>query len=206
VAAVDPLSIDLPDQLVGERVIVRPWDEADADGLWDAIDSSREHLEAWMPWVDRYRNPDNAVEYCRRSHARWLLREDLAAAIVERGTGRILGGTGLHRINWAYRLFEIGYWVRQDAEGRGYVTETVQLLTRLAFDELDANRVELAIDTRNVRSLRVAERLGFVLEGTLRRRLLAPGGSPTDMHVLALLPEEYRLLPWATKQAAGSRQ
>ena len=86
-AAVDPLSIDLPDQLVGERVIVRPWDEADADGLWDAIDNSREHLEAWMPWVDRYRNPDNAVEYCRRSHARWLLREDLPPPSSSAGPG-----------------------------------------------------------------------------------------------------------------------
>src|SRR3954466_4023742 len=147
-AHVDPLAIDLPDVLEGERVIVRPWAEADSDGLWDAIDNSRDHLEAWMPWVDRYRNPDNALEYCRRVRARWLLREDLAVAIVERETGRIVGGSGLHRINWTYRLFEIGYWLRRDAEGRGYVSETVRLLTRLCFDELDANRVELAIDTR----------------------------------------------------------
>ena len=198
-ASVDPLLIDLPDRLEGERVIVRPWAEGDSAGLWDAIDSSREHLEAWMPWVDRYRNPDDALEYCRRSHARWLLREDLPVAIVERATGRIVGGSGIHRPDWAYRLFEIGYWLREDAQGQGYTTETVQLLTRLAFDDLDANRVELRIDTSNVRSLRVAERLGFVLEGTLRRRLLAPGGEPTDMHVLALLPEEYQRLPWASQ-------
>ena len=197
---VDPLLIELPDELVGDRVIVRPWAEADSDSLWDAIDDSRDHLEPWMPWVDRYRNPDNALEYARRSRARWLLREDLAVAIVERATGRIVGGSGFHRTDWTYRLFEIGYWVRQDCEGRGYVHETVQLLTRLAFEQLDANRVELRIDTRNLRSLRVAERLGFVLEGTLRRRMPAPGGVPTDMHVLALLPEEYRLLPWASRQ------
>jgi RimJ/RimL family protein N-acetyltransferase len=199
-ADVNPLLIDLPDELVGDRVIVRSWIEADTNQLWDAIDSSRDHLEPWMPWVDRYRNPDDALEYCRRSHARWLMREDLAVAILERETGRIVGGSGLHRIDWKYRLFEIGYWVRQDAEGRGYASETTQLLTRLAFDELDANRVELRIDTENVRSLRVAERLGFVLEGTLRRKLPAPGGSPTDMAVLALLSEEYRALPWATRE------
>ena len=202
-AAVEPLLIDLPDELVGDRVIVRPWAEADADDLWDAIDNSREHLEAWMPWVDRYHNPDNALEYARRSHARWLLREDLAVAIVEKSTGRVVGGSGFHRIDWRHRLFEIGYWIRQDREGRGYIHETVQLLTRLAFDELDANRVELRIDTRNVRSLRVAERLGYVLEGTLRRKLPATDGDLADMHVLALLPEEYALLPWATKQSSS---
>jgi RimJ/RimL family protein N-acetyltransferase len=199
-ASVDPLSIDLPVQLVGERVIVRPWAEPDSADLWEAIDSSRDHLEPWMPWVGRYRNPDDALAYTRRSQARWLLREDLAVAIVERGTGRVVGGSGLHRIDWTYRLFEIGYWVSADAQGRGYASETVQLLARLAFDDLAANRVELRIDTQNIRSLRVAERLGFVLEGTLRRRFPAPGGEPTDMHVLALLPEEYLRLPWANRQ------
>ena len=198
-ADVPPILIDLPDELVGDLVIVRPWAEADSSGLWDAIDNSREHLEAFMPWVDRYHNPDDALEYTRRSRARWLLREDLSVAIVERQTGRIVGGSGLHRIDWGIRAFEIGYWIRQDAEGRGYITETVQLLTRLAFDELDANRVELRIDTRNIRSLRVGERLGFVLEGTLRRKLPAADGTAADMHVLALLPEEYQTLPWSTK-------
>jgi RimJ/RimL family protein N-acetyltransferase len=199
VADVPPILIDLPDELVGDLVIVRPWAEADSGGLWDAVDNSREHLEAFMPWVDRYHNPDDALEYTRRSRARWLLREDLSVAIVERQTGRIVGGSGLHRIDWGIRAFEIGYWIRQDAEGRGYITETVQLLTRLAFDELDANRVELRIDTRNFRSLRVGERLGFVLEGTLRRKLPAADGTVADMHVLALLPEEYQTLPWSTK-------
>ena len=198
-ADVPPIQIDLPDELVGDRVIVRHWSEPDAAGLWDAIDNSREHLEAWMPWVDRYHNPDDALEYCRRSHARWLLRDDLSVAIIEKSSGRIVGGSGFHRIDWKFRLFEIGYWLREDAEGNGFATETVQLLTRLAFDGLAANRVELRIDTRNIPSLLVAERAGYVLEGTLRRKLPAPDGIAADMHVLALIREEYELLPWATR-------
>jgi RimJ/RimL family protein N-acetyltransferase len=198
---VQPLLVDLPEQLVGERVIVRPWDEGDSRALWVAIDDSREHLEAWMPWVDRYHNPDDALIYTRRARAHWLTRDDLPVAIVERATGRILGGSGLHKPDWNFRLFEIGYWLRADAEGHGYVSETVQLLTRMAFDDLDANRVEIRIDVDNTRSCAVAERLDFVLEGTLRRKLPSPRGVPTDMHVYALLPEEYRALPWATPTA-----
>lgn len=196
--AVQPLHIDLPAELVGDRVVVRPWDEADGRGLWDAIDASREHLEAWMPWVDRYRNPDDAVAYTRRARANWLTRTDLPVAITERATGRVVGGSGLHHPDWNFGLFEIGYWLRADAVGNGYASETVQLLTRLAFDDLDANRVELRIDTENRRSCAVAERLGFVLEGTLRRRLASPRGVPTDMCVYALLAEEYDARPWAT--------
>jgi RimJ/RimL family protein N-acetyltransferase len=193
-----PILVELPKQLVGERVIVRPWTETDSDMLWDAVDNSRDHLAPWMPWVDAYRNPNDAVDYTRRAHARWLLREDLAMAIVDRSTGLVVGGTGLHRMNWPFRLFEIGYWVRQDAEGNGFVRETVQLLTRFAFDKLDANRVQVRMDTRNDRSRRVVERLGFVREGTLRRALPAPDGEPADVHVYALLPEEYDALEWRT--------
>lgn len=198
VSDVQPLLIELPEQLVGRRVIVRPWAEADTRPLWDAIDDSREHLEAWMPWVDRYHNPDDALAYTRRARAHWLTRDDLPVAVVERATGRIVGGSGLHKPDWRFRLFEIGYWLRADAEGRGYASETVQLLTRMAFNDLDANRVEIRIDTHNTRSCAVAERLGFVLEGTLRRKMWAPGGTPADMRVYALLPEEFRALPWAT--------
>lgn len=197
-SATVPIRIELPEQLVGERVIVRPWRESDARSLFDAIDESREHLEPWMPWVEANQNPDDTLAYVRGAHARWLTREDLAVAIVERDSGRVVGGSGLHRINWPLRTFEIGYWVAATCEGRGYTSETVQLLTRMCFDDLDANRVEIRMDTRNSRSERVAQRLGFVWEGTLRRALAAPDGAPVNVHVYALLPDEYAALPWAT--------
>ena len=33
-----------------------------------------------------------------------------------------IGGTGLHRIDWAQRQFEIGYWCRSSRVGEGFVT------------------------------------------------------------------------------------
>lgn len=189
--------LSLPDQLVGERVLVRPYADEDAAGLWDAIQASKAHLAPWLTWVNEHQRLEDTLEYVRRARASWLLREDLPVAIVARETGQIVGGSGLHHVNWRINLFEIGYWLRQDAEGRGYVHETVQLLSRLAFNELGANRVQLRIDTANVRSRRVAERLGFVLEGTLRRSAPRLDGPPADMDVFALLPEEFRALPWA---------
>jgi RimJ/RimL family protein N-acetyltransferase len=133
--------IDIPDALEGPNVRVRRYRLDDAQALWDAVEESREHLAPWMPWVHDYQAPDDAREFLIRTEARWQLREDLSVAIVERESGRLLGGSGLHRMNWPLRAFEIGYWLRRGAEGRGYVSEAVQLLTRLAFDTLDANRV-----------------------------------------------------------------
>jgi RimJ/RimL family protein N-acetyltransferase len=52
------------------------------------------------------------------------------------------------------------------------------------------------MDTDNVRSRRVAERLGYTLEATLRQAFATPDGAPSDVHVFGLLPEQYRALPW----------
>jgi len=198
-----PILIDIPAVVEGPRILLRPWRRGDGPALWDAIDSSRDHLAPWMPWVDDTRNSDDAEEYAIRAGARWHLREDLAVGIFDRETSRVLGGSGLHRIEWTIRRFEIGYWVRADAEGHGYASETAQLLTRLAFDDLGACRVEIRMDTRNERSRRVPERLGYTLEATLRQAMAAPDGTPVDVHVFALLADQYRALPWASAARSG---
>ena len=75
--------------------------------------------------------------------------------------------------------------------------ETVRLLTRLAFGQLAANRVSIRMDPRNGRSQRVAERAGFIFEGTLRNVTLDASGAPSDRHIYALTPETYARLAWA---------
>ncbi len=132
-----------------------------------------------------------------RDRANWLLREQLIFGIFEQVSGRLVGGLGLLRPDWEARVFEIGYWLRESAQGHGYMREAVQMLTRHAFDSLGANRVAILMDTRNARSRRVPESLGYVLEGTLRRCHLDVDGQPADQHVFALIGEDYARLDWA---------
>lgn len=191
-----PILIEIPEQIDGARVRLRPYLPEDAPAIWEAVDESREQLAPWLPWVHRYSSLDDAREFVARARAWWILRQDLIVGIFEHEGGRFLGGSGLHRINWQLRSFEIGYWLRRTAEGHGYMRETVQLLTRLAFDTLEANRVEIRVDPRNTRSRNVAERLGYVLEGTLRNSMPDSEGRPRDQHVFALTPEDYQELAW----------
>lgn len=191
-----PILQPLPDELIGERVIVRPLRAGDGQGMWEAVDESREHLRPWMPWADKHVNPAHSEEVARRAEGLWLLREDLAVGIFERETGRYLGGSGLHRIEWEIPSFEIGYWVRVSEEGKGYVSEAVQLLVGLAFDHLNANRVFIKCDSNNARSTAVAKRLGFIHEATLRNSARTPAGELRDTLIFALTPADYQALPW----------
>lgn len=63
---------------------------------------------------------------------------------------------------------ELGYIVAREARGRGIATEILRLLTRWAFDEVEAQRAYLIIDVENRASARVAERCGYRLEGVMR--------------------------------------
>ena len=192
------LQVDLPDALDGPRVRLRPYSGADARAMFEAVEESRERLLPWLPWAAGHRSVEESREAVVRMQAGWLLRQDLPVGVFERASGRLLGSSGLHRIDWHIRSFEIGYWLRSSAEGHGYVTEAVQLLTRLAFGALGANRVEIRMDPANERSRKVPERLGFVLEGRLRRCAWGVDGRPTDRLIFALIPEDFQRLPWAT--------
>lgn len=116
-----------------------------------------------------------------------LARRDLVLHVYTKDGGRFVGGTGLHRIDWEVRRFEIGYWLRSGEGGRGYVTEWVERLVRLAFGPLLARRVEIRCDDHNERSVRVAERTGFTLEGVLRQDSLTPAGEPRDTRVYSIV-------------------
>jgi ribosomal-protein-serine acetyltransferase len=62
----------------------------------------------------------------------------------------------------------IGYWIHKDFEGQGYMTETVNALTRYAFEVFKVNRLEIRCDSRNTKSLSVTKKLGFTQEVLLK--------------------------------------
>jgi RimJ/RimL family protein N-acetyltransferase len=188
-----PALIDLPSELRGPRVLLRPYRVDDAEQLFPAIDESRVHLRPWVTWVDNHRTIDDARDYCIRSQASWLLRTELPLGIFDSASGRYLGGTGLHNPDWQLHAFEIGYWLRATAVGHGYATEATRLLVEFALSRLQARRVTLRCDARNNASRRVAERAGFTLEGRLRNVRLASDGSISDELIYAVVPEDPEL-------------
>ena len=180
--------IPLFEELRNERVIVRPYRESDAQALFEAVAESRDHLRPWLPFADEHQTVEESRDWIIHQVANWVLREDLMLGIWEKATNRYLGGSGLYPRNWETRYFEIGYWLRASAEGHGYITEAVQLLTDYAFTELAATRVEIRCDERNVRSAAVTRRLGFVQEARLRNEQLAPDGVLRNTLIFALIP------------------
>ena len=187
--AIDPILIDVPERIETERLVLRMPRAGDGATVNAAVAASIAELGPWLPWAGTMPSVEESEIHCRRQFGKFILREDLVLLMFERAAGgaegALVGGTGLHRIDWALRRFEIGYWRRTGCEGRGYVTEAVRAISRMAFDALGARRVEIRMDDANERSWKVAERAGFTLEALLRFDATTPRGEPRSTRVYA---------------------
>ena|SRR6218665_360240 len=187
IARPDPLLIEVPEALQTERLLIAAPQPGIGPLMSAAITESLETLRPWMPWAQQAPSFEESEAVVRRQRADFVLRKDLVYQIYDREPAgrRLLGGTGLHRLDWAVRRFEIGYWIRSSVEGQGYVSEAVRALAQMAFEQLRARRVEIRMDEQNRRSRAVAERCGFELEGILRNDNLTPAGELRNTCVYA---------------------
>jgi ribosomal-protein-serine acetyltransferase len=138
----------------------------DVQDLTDLIDRNRSYLREWLPWLDNSTSDTDTARFIGRSIEQAEDNNGLTLAIVCHG--KLAGVIGQHYIDTLNRRTEIGYWLDAAHQGRGIVTRAVARLTDYAFREQDCNRVILHCAVENTKSRAVAERLGFVKEGTLR--------------------------------------
>jgi ribosomal-protein-serine acetyltransferase len=151
-----------------ERLVLTPVEPTDASDLWLAVDTSRAHLERWLPWVPFNTDPEASWRYCDASAVDWDHTRALRFAIRERMTRRFLGVIGLESLAHLHQSADLGYWLRVDGVRRGYMTEAARTILAWAFGPLNVHRIRVAAATGNEASLGVIRRLGFQFEGIAR--------------------------------------
>jgi RimJ/RimL family protein N-acetyltransferase len=186
-SADEPILRDVPEQIDTERLLIRPPRLGDGAAVNVAIRESFNELQPWMSWAREIPSVEQSEIFARESAARFARREELPLLLFERSSGELLGASGLHRIDWSVPAFEVGYWCRTSCTGRGYISEAVRGICKMAFTSLSARRFEVRMDDTNERSWRIAERLGFTLEGILRQDTRAPSGELRDTRVYSIL-------------------
>lgn len=159
---------EFPQQIETDRLLIRCPLPGDGAPLAAAVKESLPELRPWLPWAMAEPTAEDSEANVRRGYANFINREDLWLLLLLKENGRIIGGSGLHRIDWDVPKFEIGYWLSTPYTGQGYMTEAVSAIADFAFDVLGAQRVEIQCDALNERSAAVARRLNFTHEGTLR--------------------------------------
>jgi RimJ/RimL family protein N-acetyltransferase len=176
---VDPLIIN------AGWLTLRPFTLADVPWVYDvSMDQAlQQYVEVPTPYEREH------AEFFVRELAigGWATGQRVEFLVEESDTATRLGRVGLGLARGG--LAEIGYWVDPRTRGRGAATYSVRAVCQWGFRELGLQLIEWRAEVGNVASRRVAEKAGFRIEATLRRRLLHRGVR-VDAWVGSLLAEE----------------
>ena len=171
-----------------ERLILRPWEEGDAEDLYRyACDPKVGPIAGWPPHT--------SVEDSRK-----VIREVLSApqtyAVVPKKEGHAVGSIGLmlgsaSNIGIPSTEGEIGYWIGVPFWGRGLIPEATHEIIRHGFEDLDLTKLWCGYFDGNDRSRRVQEKCGFVYHHTTESVPCQIDGLLRTEHITCITREEW---------------
>ncbi len=148
-----------------ERLVLRPWNEADAESLYEyAKDPEVGPGAGWPP----HKSAEESLEIIRT-----VFTGEQCYAICEKENGKAIGAIEL-KLNGHTDMTdrddecELGYWLGRPYWGRGYMPEAAKELLRYGFEELHMTTIWCGYYEGNLKSKRVQEKLGFEYHHTCK--------------------------------------
>lgn len=117
-------------------------------------------------------------------------RKAFELAVVEKDTGRHIGGCGIRVKATAHSEADMGYSLHPDVWGKGYGTELVHMILKFGFETIKINRIWALVHTENIASYRILEKNDFVREGTQRQGLFVRGDY-VDCYLYAIVKSDF---------------
>ena len=146
-----------------ERLLLRPWDESDAESLYEYAKDNRIGPIAGWP-------VHTSVENSREIIKDVLSAQETYAVCLKDG-GKVIGSIGLmvgsaSKLELPEKEGELGYWIGVPFWGRGFIPEAARALIRRAFADLGLTALWCGYFDGNEKSKRCQEKCGFVYHHT----------------------------------------
>ena len=181
--------------LNGERIRLRPAREADLDALYAAHVDIR-NRGAFYPL-----GVQSESAFRRQFAEDGFWTKEAGTLLIVTPDDEVAGHVEFFKPVPYWDALELSYQVYDDRfAGRGYVTEAVQLTVDYLFATKKQHRIQLVIVPENAASRRIAEKCGFVLEGTARGAFFNDGRNQ-DVLLYSLLRTDPR--PWRDRPGTG---
>jgi RimJ/RimL family protein N-acetyltransferase len=166
---------------------LRPFTAADIPWVFEV--SQDPALQHFVQVPSPYRIEHAAFFVTQLAIASWDSGQRAEFIAQDTATGARLGRVGLDLRARETGTAEIGYWADPRARNRGVATTAVRAACRWAVTSLGVDLIEWRCEVGNTASRRVAEKAGFLIEATLRKRLIHRG-TRVDAWVGSLLNNE----------------
>jgi len=174
-----------------DRLILKVLDETNSPQVLDYYMRNRDFLEEWelKRSNDFYTLEAQAAQLSnefkdfeeKRALRLWIFKKE------DEECSRAIGLIAFNNIVWgAFQSCFLGYKLDKDEINKGYVTEALKKGIEIVFSEFELHRIEANIMPKNVRSLRVVEKLGFYNEGLAHKYLRINGKWEDHIHMVLL--------------------
>lgn len=151
-----------------EDSFLKQLEPGDASEMFWLIDTNRAYLRQWLPWLDYNTKVEDSAQFIAMTIDQHNNNQGTHYGIWYKG--RLAGTLGVHNIDWINKKTSLGYWLGSQFQGRGLMTQAVvTYMDRLIFGSWKLERLTIQAATGNARSRAIPERLGFQLEGVMRR-------------------------------------
>ncbi|MDJ0461208.1 GNAT family N-acetyltransferase [Streptomyces sp. H27-C3] len=175
--------------LTTERLLLRPFEQADTDAVFLACQDP--DIQRWTSIPSPYERGHAESFVGRHAPDGWRAGTVHCFAVLPRDGAELVAAISAARHGQSDSA-EIGFWATARHRGHGYVTEAALALAHWVFSTVGVERLEWRAEVGNTASRAVAEKVGFVLEGT-QRSATVHQGVRRDTWVGALLPSDLGL-------------
>lgn len=138
-----------------------------APTYFDVVQENKDYLAQWLAWPEKAKNADFFAQFIQRSLHDYADGKSLTCMILFKE--QLVGNISFNKISPDLKKVEIGYWLAKSFQGQGIMQRAVNQFVKLAFIEMQMEKVEIFVATKNEPSRKVCERLGFQLEGIITR-------------------------------------
>ena len=137
-----------------------------AQVIFDTIKRDHNYLKTWLPFVEFTQKVEDTQlfiqsvvdsnEFTQKAIYSIWVKEEFAGLI------------GFNEIDWTNKKTELGYWLAENMQGKGVITQCARKLISYAFKKLKLNRIQIKVAVGNERSAAIPKRMGFKFEGIER--------------------------------------
>lgn len=173
--------------LIDESIKLKKLTRSDAHVIFNAIDSNRDHLRKWLPFVDGTKGVKDTQAFVDSIVEGDDFRQEIFTIWYKT---EFCGLLGLKDIDYLNLKVELGYWMVEHMTGKGIVTRSVAKIMELCFTNLDLNRIQIKCGIGNFKSSAIPKRLGYKLEGIERDGERHSYGY-IDLEIYSILKREW---------------
>lgn len=155
--------------------------------LCDFCITNDKRLQRFFPkTLEQNLTPDLSKYFVERKIKEFQNKEEFLFVLKEKERHTLIGLIYVKELDWEKKQAELAYAIGYQVEGNGYMTETVNAISKWAFEELQLETLQIVVHKSNVGSIRVAQKCGYIWKKVLLEEHVPPGEAPLDMELYEL--------------------